>query len=232
MGHGPTTLDRQPFAVPYSHMNWDDACLVYSTLNELLTYANARLGIVKDVPIRIDGDDLERKHDAARVGEMLWRNRWLIDEFVDHDPAGLGPERLALAAQWRHAVRATLTVMAADCDYVLYMGDDALFVVGAMESGADFAVHSLPSLALVTLLPFRGGIVVDGKIIRLSDEPVPEAVPIMVARCRELLLDGSVVSTAGELAAYCDSHPDGNLVPAPTQAWVDLRLGLGLDTDG
>ena len=232
MGGSTRSYGHRSVTIPYSHMDWDDACMFYEALNSLLTYANRRLGVVDGDDIVIDGDDFGAKRDAVRVGEMLWRNRWVIEEFVKGDPGRLGKARLAMVDGWRHAVRATLTCMGANPDFALYMADDALFVVGAMESAADFFVRSLPSLVLVTMLPFKGGIVVDGKVMGLSDEPVPGAVESMTESLRGLLREGRVVSTASELVAYCDTHDGGNLVPASTQAWLDLQLGLGLETGG
>ena len=193
---------------PYSHMDEKDAELFYSTINALLVYANERLRVIE--PERLHerpGAPLMLYAHGGQVAEELWKNRQIVDDFVRDRPSGLSDAQLECAAQWRHALRDTFTVVDADADRALFMNRDRLFVVGASQDPADSHVHHIPSLMLLTLLPFKGGIVTDGKTLHLSQRPQPWAVPLI---CEEvaLLAGQRPIATAAQLLAYTRDIPD------------------------
>ena len=194
---------------PYSHMDEKDARLFYDTMNALLVYANERLHVVDpaDLRERPDTPCMLYEH-GGQVAEVLWRHRSLVDDFVREGPLGVSEEQLACAAPWRHALRDTFTVIDASEDRALYMNDDRIFVVGASQDPADCHVHHIPSLMLLTLLPFKGGIVTDGKTLHLSPRPYSWAVPLIAEQAMRLA-ERPPVSTADELISYTRDLPDG-----------------------
>lgn len=192
----------------YSHMSGADARLFYSTMHALLAYANERLGVVDPALLR------ERTEDACmlpvnggRVSEELWKRRWLVDDFVRENPAHLPERQLEVARPWRWALRDMFCALAASEDRALYMNRDRIVVVGAMQDGADAHVHGTPSLMLLTLLPFKGGIVTDGKTLHLSPRPHAWALPEIEAQARRLARRAPLV-TAEDLTAYARTLPD------------------------
>lgn len=215
--------------LPYSHMNDDDARLFYTTLNSLIVYANQRLGVVDPATLR------EREetpcmiyHNGGRVADALWRNRRLVDDFVRENPMRLDSAHLECARPWRYALRDMFTVVGADEHGAVYMNRDHLFSVGASQDPADSHVHHIPSLMLLTLLPFRGGIVTSGMTIHLSDEPVPWAVPLIAQQAKEFY-ERPVITTADDLVAYASQIPDDvNLVTPRFQREVDRGFASGL----
>lgn len=192
----------------YSHMDEKDAELFYSTINALLVYANARLEVVDPAILR---ERLETPcmlfENGGQVSDELWKNRWLVDDFVRDNPLRLSERQLEVARPWRYALRDMFCAVAADADKALYMNQDHLFVVGALQDDADAHVHSIPSLMLLTLLPFKGGIVTDGKTVHLSPRPHAWALPEIAHQARELARRRPVV-TADELTAYASLIPD------------------------
>lgn len=194
---------------PYSHMDEKDSRLFYSTMNALLAYANERLGVVDPALLRERPENpwMLCEH-GAQVSEELWRHRPIVDDFVRENPRGLSPEQLEVARPWRHAVRDMFTVVDADADRAVYMNRDRLFVVGASQDPADAHVHHVPSLMLLTLVPFGGGIVTSGITIHLSPRPLPQALPL-IARQASVLAGCPLVSTAAELALYGAGVSDG-----------------------
>lgn len=172
---------------PYSHMDDEDARLFYSTMNALLVYANERLHVVAPERLRErpENPDMLYEH-GGQVSDALWRHRWLVDDFVRDNPFGLHERQIEVARPWRHALRDMFTAVDASEDRSIYMNRDRLFVVGAMQDPADAHVHHIPSLMLLTLLPFKGGIVTDGKTLHLSPRPATWAVPMIAERVAEL----------------------------------------------
>ena len=215
-------------AIPYSHMSDADAELFYTTLNALIVYANQRLGVVDPTVLR------EREEtpcmiyeNGGRVADALWQNRWLVDDFVRENPLQLDPEHLDCARPWRHALRDMFTVVGADEHGAVYMNQDRLFAVGASLAPADAHVHHIPSLMLLTLLPFRGGIVTSGMTIHLSEKPAPWAVPL-IAQQVSALYARPVVTTAQDLMTYASQIPDNeNRVSPRFQREVDRGFATG-----
>lgn len=220
-GFEPTILAL----LPYAHMDYEDGCLFYQTMNALLTYANRTLGVTDEREVVIDGGQRERQNVGARVGEMLWRNREVVNDFVDTNPCGLSREHVDTARHWYYAVRDLFTCIYADEDGLLLMNSEAIFAVGAMEQEADALIHSVPCLMIVTLLPFKGGIVTDGKVIHVSDKPKPEAAQCISRQISELIGLG-VISTSQELIDYSKGITDEEWLPPDILRQLDEALGI------
>ena len=214
------------FTVPYAHMPDEDAELFYSTYGSLLAYANERLDVVdRDRPMVLC-DDKDRRLTpwGGRVSETLWAgHRALVDDFVDRNPYGLANEQLEVVRPWRWAVRDEFVAMVADADYVLLMNDDRAFAMGAMQDDAYDHVHAVPSLLLLTLLPFKRGIVCDGKTIFLSDE-CPNGAEDQLADQLQYLASLKVVSWAWQLEEYSKGLSDENRIPPDYQRQLDEAL--------
>ena len=99
---------------------------------------------------------------------------------------------------------------------------------GASQDPADSHVHHIPSLMLLTLLPFKGGIVTDGKTIHLSPRPAPWALPLIAEQLRDLCTL-PIVETSEQLVAYASEIPDGeNRLSRSFQKEVDRGFASGL----
>ena len=199
------SLDVRPV---YTHMDEGDAELFYSTINALLIYANSRLGVVDPTLLREREENPNMLFErGGEVSDALWKRRWLVSDFVRENPFDLSREQLDVAARWRWALRDQFCVVAADEDRAVYMNWDSMFVVGAMQDPADVHVHNIPSLMLLTLLPFKEGIVTDGKTIHLSPAPQSWALPMIVQKAEDLA-HLPPIRTANELVFYASMLPD------------------------
>lgn len=213
---------------PYSHMDEADARLFYSTMNALLVYANEQLHVVAPERLRERPENPVMLYEnGGQVSEELWKHRELVDDFVGDNPLGLSERQLAVARPWRHALRDMFTAVDANEDRALYMNEDRLFVVGAAQDPADAHVHHIPSLMLLTLLPFKGGIVTDGKTLHLSPQPAPWAVPLIARQVVEVA-GRRPVSSARQLTAYAREIPDDeNRLTERFQRMVDRGFASG-----
>lgn len=213
---------------PYSHMSEQDARLFYSTMNALLVYTNQRLHVVRPECLRERPENRDMLYlNGGRVSDALWRNRALIEDFVRDNPLGLSEEQLSIARPWRHALRDMFTVIDANEDRALYMNRDRIFVVGALQDPADAHVHHIPSLMLLTLVPFKGGIVTDGKTLHLSPRPSSWAVPEICERIA-LLASRRPIASAHQLEVYTRDIPDEeNRVTEYYQRIIDRSFASG-----
>ena len=213
---------------PYSHMDEDDARLFYSTMNALLVYANDRLHVISRGLLRERPDNPCMLYEnGARVSEELWKRRSLVDDFVSENPFGLTERQLEVARPWRHALRDMFTAVDANEDRAIYMNQDRLFVVGASQDSADAHVHHIPSLMLLTLVPFKGGIVTSGITLHLSPRPASWAVPAIAQQVAELATR-PLVSSASELLLYAAGiSDDENRVTPHFQREIDEGFATG-----
>lgn len=210
-------------AVPYSHMDDEDATLFYDTMAELLTYANQVLRLVDAPLVALHGGDERILGFGTVVSEALWQRRWVIDEFVSGNPLGVPTGHLRLAATWRHAVHDAFTCVAANADAMLCVNDERAFAVGAMCGNADGHVHAIPSLMLLTLLPFGDGIVTDSKTLHLSDTVYPGMEPTVAQFARDALGRG-VITTSTQLVAYEREHRGVSHISPSWQRVIDDHL--------
>ena len=165
--------------------------------------------------------------NGAQVAEALWRHRALIEDFVRDNPLGLSRRQLETARPWRGALRDMFTVVDANENRAIYMNQDRLFVVGAMQDPADAHVHHIPSLMLLTLLPFKGGIVTDGKTLHLSPQPASWALPLITEQIAGLAAQ-RLIASSRQLANYTQGIPDDeNRVTERFQRIIDRGFASG-----
>ncbi|WP_455140058.1 hypothetical protein [Thermophilibacter sp.] len=218
-GTGEVTLDR----LPYSHMDEADEHLFYDTMEELLTYANQVLHLVDAPRVALHGDDDRALGHGSVVSDALWQRPWIVDDFVRENPLGVSRAHLEVARPWRNAVRDLFTCIGADADAAVYMNAERAFAVGALRGPADQHVHAIPSLVLLTLLPFKGGIVTDSKTLHLADELRPGMGALIERDARRALRRG-VVTTSAELIAYAQTHRGVDQISPRFQRIIDEHL--------
>lgn len=209
----------------HEEFTWDDADLFYRTLDGVLTYANERLRLVERDKVTLCSESREELDDGGRVSDRLWLDRALVGEYVERNPYEVPEEQLDVAAPWRYALRDVFIIVRAAEDHILAMNRDALFCVERLEAPADRHVRAVPSLALLTLLPFKGAIVTDSKFIHLEDEMDPSLIGNIRESAHEFAHSG-VVSGADALVRYSRELPDANRVPESWQRQLDEVLGL------
>lgn len=213
----------QAAAAPYSHMSDEDAELFYSSLNTLLVYANERLRVVEPWLLRPrPGLHMLYEHGAL-VSDALWRNREIIDDFVRENPCRLTEHQLEVVRPWRYAVRDLFVCLAADKDRAVYMNGERLFVMGAAQDDADAHVHGIPSLMLLALLPFKGGIVTDGKTVHIEQRPSLWCVPLVSWHATGLA-QHEPIATADQLVAYSRARDARTPADSLVQRSIDEYL--------
>lgn len=178
----------------------------YRVMNALLSYANATLDASSLEEVRLDSRDPFALAEASLVLDALWASPGIVDDFVRRNPADLGEDDLAIARGWRRPLTDAFVFVDAEGDYATAMNARRLFVVGSLNRRISSQVRAVPSLVVLTLLPYRGQIVTDGRVIHLSDHPKPDSGP----RIAQLISNVAIrdpIASADELVAYMRAQP-------------------------
>lgn len=169
-------------------------------MKALLTFVMVR----SDAP-RSPSRDLQARIAAASDAlDRLWEVPQLIDEFLAENPAHLDERDLATIASWRSPVMGHFVVTGIQGKRFACLPADAdtpprLIVVQLIRREADELFRTIPCLIELVLLPFRGAIVTDGRIKRLSSATKPGGALVIESRLRLAALH-KLVQTPSDLA--------------------------------
>ena len=190
-----------------------DVAPFYRAMDNLLAYANKVLGACDEECPTLCGEDRAAGEAGALVSERLWLNRWVVDDYVRENPHQVSDAELEIVAPWRHAYRGAFIVARAVPDHMLLLDQARAFCAQCVGVPSDVAVQTLPCIAALTLLPYKGCVVTDSKYLRLNDDLTPTDVAELRLAARELT-DLGVIASAGELIEYSSRLPEGDRMPA------------------
>ncbi len=144
----------------------EECDLFYDLYSALLGFANRKLGVSSE-QFSNSRQYLAISLDArVEIRDALFRQRDLIDEFVEENPAGLDEDQLRIVSRWKAAIAETFYVFRYLKNYTVFLvtGDRpvAYGVVGLVDPLPNLLGPRLPRMVSTVLLPFRGKIVYDG----------------------------------------------------------------------
>ena len=174
-------------------------------MKALLTFVMVR----SDAP-RSPSRDLQARIAAASDAlDRLWEVPQLIDEFLAENPAHLDERDLATIESWRSPVLGRFVVTGIQGKRFSCLPADAgtpprLIIVKLIRREADELFRTIPCLIELVLLPFRGAIVTDGRIKRLSSATKPGGTFIIENRLRLAALH-KLVQTPSDLVELAQS---------------------------
>lgn len=175
--------------------------LFYESLDALISYANASLHVSGAQGLSMRSPDRRLLDETSRVLDALWGHRELVDSFVAENPWRLDERHLETVRPWRHALTGIYVCVDAQPDSALYLGDGRVFAVRPLISPADAGIRTTPCLVALTLLPFDGEVVTDGRIRHLSDAMGPNGAALLAGQLASATARG-VIATDAELVAY------------------------------
>lgn len=188
----------------------DDAARSEADFLRLMKALLAFVMVRSDVP-RGPGHDLQAGLAAASDAlDRLWKAPQLIDEFLAENPARLDERDLATIASWRSPVMGRFVVTGIQGKQFACLPADAdtpprLIVVQLIRREADELFRTIPCLIELVLLPFRGAIVTDGRIKRLSSATKPGGALVIESRLRLAALH-KLIQTPSDLAELTQSN--------------------------
>ncbi len=142
----------------------------------------------------------------------LWAAPQLIDEFLAENPADFDERDLATIASWRTPVMGRFVVTGVQGKRFACLPADVdapprLIIVKLIRREVDELFRTIPCLIELVLLPFRGSIVTDGRIKRLSSAAKPGGMLVIENRLHLAALH-RLVQTPSDLAELAQSDPE------------------------
>ena len=177
-------------------------------MKELLEFVMVRTGAHRG-----QGRDLQARIAATSDAlDRLWAAPQLIDEFLAENPADFDERDLATIASWRAPVMGHFVVTGIQGKRFSCLPADAgtpprLIIVKLIRREADELFRTIPCLIELVLLPFRGSIVTDGRIKRLSTATRPDGALVVENRLRLAALH-KLVQTPSDLEELARSDPE------------------------
>ncbi|BBO91033.1 hypothetical protein [Desulfosarcina ovata] len=139
-----------------------DTELFYRLMWALQSYVNQQLKIL-DLECTDDyaGLDSEKK---IPVRDALYKNKGLIDSFVQENPQNLSAENLAIISGWKKFVRGDFFIERFLKKYAVFIQEEKVYAVLGLHQSFDELIHrsNLPLYVETVLLPFKGKIIYDG----------------------------------------------------------------------
>lgn len=184
----------------------------YQCLTSLIDYGAEHLEEPLLCRPSITSNDARKQAAASRVLEYLWSNINLIMHYVQENPDHLTKRQLSTIALWRFALRDVFVCFETDMRHITCINDERIFSVGSLATPIPKLVGNMPALVILTLLPYQGSIVCDGRVIHISNNAKK---PIdYIEQQFELASTQSLVATSGELIDYVRNLPeDRDVVP-------------------
>ncbi len=182
-------------------------------MSELVGFARERLGIAGSQA----GDDLAGQDAASDVLDALWDRRWLVRRFVESNAPQLSEGDLQTVSLWSYALCGRFVVTDAEGRLMALLTTGAgarprLILASLLERQAEDTFDALPCLAELVLLPYRGQIVTDGRIKRVSSVVVPEGTELIRRRLR-LAMKSPPIACADDLITLsrCEGRREDGL---------------------
>lgn len=175
--------------------------LMEALLAFVMVRSDVSRGLARDLQVR--------RAAASDALDRLWEAPQLIDEFLAENPARLDKRDLVTIASWRSPVMGRFVVISIQGKRFACLPADAdtpprLIVVQLIRREADELFRTIPCLIELVLLPFRGAIVTDGRIKRLSSATKPGGALIIESRLRLAALR-KLVQTPSDLVELTQS---------------------------
>lgn len=139
--------------------------LFYKLHPALLTYANQRLKIVRNVSTTEEFMQAPPK-EKVKIRDALYKRMDFVDSFVEENPFNFPREDLEIILGWKHLVRGTFYVLRYLKKYTVLLGSDeppkAYGVLALNDRFDELLGPYLPAMVETVLLPFMGKIIYDG----------------------------------------------------------------------
>lgn len=190
----------------YKHTSNTDVKAFYTCLNALIGYVSAALEMgAPGIQPLIDAHEEQRRTLATRVLDLIWEHPTIVRDYVELNPDKLAPWQLNIIAPWEHALCDVFLCLENDYGTITCANSERLFEVGSLATPIETLVGNMPAMAILTLLPYQGRLVCDGRVTHISNHPRQEAAALIdsqLARAGELPL----IRTPAELVAYSSAR--------------------------
>ncbi|MBO4364851.1 MAG: hypothetical protein J5804_00995 [Eggerthellaceae bacterium] len=134
------------------------------TMNELLSFTNACLGICRHFEPPIE--TTEQALHGLRIALDLWERPSIVELYLEQcERPSCNHADFETARQWRNALRGPFFVKSCRGYCAEFLYHETLFEVWSMNRMWDDMIRHTPDIVYTTLIPFDGLIVSDGFLL-------------------------------------------------------------------
>ena len=180
----------------------EDVELFYRLKNSLYLYANKKIGAIPD------SEDWRsiRSHPPEKIMKIrdyVFKNRAIIDEFVEKNPFNLSKDELDIVLSWKRAIVADHCILCKyEPEHALFLHDDVVYgVKGLIDSFRDLFQGYSPAFASLVIIPFKDVFTHEGSI--MTD-------PISIGRTmrNNIVAEAEEIMVKKGIAASLDRQPE------------------------
>lgn len=146
-----------------------DSELFFKLMSPLLHYVNLKLSIFPKVDSFEKYEKLNLR-DKLEIRDKLYERIDLLDQFIVENPDGLSGEEFEILAGWKKFVKGKFFIERYLKKYSIFIDGDKVYAVLAVNQRLEDIIPKeyLPAYVEAVLLPFKGGIVYDGFLMRTN----------------------------------------------------------------
>lgn len=195
-----------------------EAISFYLLLDSLSLYAKERFHI-PDFPGDVYDPDnpLFGSEFRCRVGEILWSDPQVIDDFARENPFDLPSVLLNEALGWKVARNEFYIYRGYEDGFAIFEGGPGAFAVTGLAQEISSMITQAPCMVSVTLLPYDNKIVYDTQIAEYSVALSDNVLNMMAHE-----VSGEVVSCAADFIAVMKEYNERAAQKEMEELWDDI----------
>ncbi len=141
----------------------DDANLFFKLMLSVHVFVNLKLDLIPDCATAEAVKNLDSAQ-RLKLGDALYGNPGLIEQFVKENPDGFNDEELRVIQSWSKFVAGDFYIERYLAKHAIFIKNEEVYAVRALHDPFDVFVarEQLPAYTKTVLLPFKGKIVYDG----------------------------------------------------------------------
>lgn len=157
----------------------EQAQMFYACLNSLISYAADSSKFHLEARPAINSANPREQMAATQMLDLIWEHPSLVKEYLDANPDNLTQEKLSVIEPWQYALRDIFICLENDYRHITCINDDRIFEVVSLNTPIEELIGPMPALCILTLLPFQGRLVCDGRVVHLSNKMRLGAAPVL-----------------------------------------------------
>jgi hypothetical protein len=141
----------------------NDARLFYRLMWPLQFFVNQRLELISSCPT-VEAYQKLAAEQKLKVRDALYKNIYLVDEFVIANSEGFNDEELQIIRSWEKFVAGEFFIERYLAKSAILIKDQTVYAVLGLFDPLEFTIgrEQLPAYIKTVLLPFKGRIIYDG----------------------------------------------------------------------
>lgn len=182
-------------------MSPDDIETFYTCLNSLIHYAATKLDLgfdCKDASMSLGGS--RERRAACLVLDELWEHPGLVRHYVAENPDRLTRDQLNDIRLWQYALTDIFVCLEKDTRHMVCVSN-RMFEVSALATPFCELVKHMPTVAILTLLPYKGRLVCDGRVVSVVQQTRPR-LSAFIDKQMSRATDQPLISTQAQLIDY------------------------------